>query len=52
MKNLPAGYHVAYQIEGLEEWSLARGCSRVIECKIKKLLEGYHVTYQMEGLEE
>jgi hypothetical protein len=32
-EKLLKGYHVIYQMEGVEEKSLALRCSRVIECK-------------------
>jgi hypothetical protein len=39
-------------MEGLNELSLAGGYTRVIKCKMKKLLKEYRVTHQMEGLNE
>ena len=33
-------YRVAYQMEGLNEQSLLRGCSGVIKCKMEKLQKG------------
>jgi hypothetical protein len=39
-------------MEGLGELTLGEGYTRVIKCKMKKLLKEYLLKYQMEGLED
>lgn len=42
-------YRVAYQMEGLNEQSLVRGCSGVIKCKMEKLQKGivWHIKWKV-----